>query len=185
MRKSSFSNQMRLTLLKGMEAIGTTASNLASNAKIKANEINLENRRREILTDFSLQAFEMWQKGVQLPESLSEMMQELSEIEDRLSVLRAQKFAKVDNAEAAKGEQTTEAQPAEAEEPAVECSIGEPEDANATPAECVVQDVPDAEPSAEIPVESDDAGSAEPFTLDTASDEAVADEPEATEKPAE
>ncbi|NCB06488.1 MAG: hypothetical protein EOM69_13325, partial [Clostridia bacterium] len=137
---------MRLTLLRGMEAIGTTASNLASNAKLKANEINLENRRREILTDFSLQAFEMWQKGVHLPDSLAEMLQELSEIEDRLSLLRAQKFAKVGNTEAAQGGQTAEtppsddAQPGEAEEPAVECSIGEPEDANATPAECIVQD---------------------------------------------
>ena len=104
MSKSTFSSRVRLALLKGMEAIGTSASNLASNAKLKVNEINLENRRREILTDFSLQAFELWQKGVPLPGTLSTMLEELSEIENRLSVLRAQKYAKV-----AGGEQAIEA----------------------------------------------------------------------------
>lgn len=95
----SFSSKVKITLLKGMEALGTTASNLASNAKLKVNEINLETRRREILTDFSLQAFELWQKGVQLPQSLSDMLTELSDIDNRLSVLRAQKYAKVNSSE--------------------------------------------------------------------------------------
>ena len=101
MSKHSLSSRVRITLLKGMEALGTTASNLASNAKLKVNEINLENRRREILTDFSLQAFELWQKGVELPGSLSSMLEELCDIENRLSVLRAQKYAKVPGNDAA------------------------------------------------------------------------------------
>lgn len=92
---SSFTRKARITFLKGMEVLGTTASTLASNAKLKVNEINLETRRREILTSFSLQAFELWQKGVPLPEPLSDMLTELSDIEGRLSVLRAQKYAKV------------------------------------------------------------------------------------------
>ena len=99
MSKGIFLSKVRLTLLKCMETVGTTASNLASNAKLKAAEINLENHRREILTNFSLRAFEMWQKGVPLPDPLSEMLGELSETEDRLSVIRAQKYAKVPPAE--------------------------------------------------------------------------------------
>jgi hypothetical protein len=95
MSRRSLSSRVKITLLKGMEVIGTSASNLASTAKLRVNEINLETRRREILTDFSLQAFELWQKGVQLPDSLSEMLTELSDIEYRLSVLHAQKYAKV------------------------------------------------------------------------------------------
>lgn len=101
MAKGPFSSKVRLTFLRGMEALGTTASNLASNAKLKAAEINLENRRREILTNFSLRAFEMWQKGEKLPGALSEMLSELSDIEDKLSVLRAQKYAKVPQPEGA------------------------------------------------------------------------------------
>ena len=100
MSKKRLSSQIRLTLLRGMEALGTTASNMASSAKLKVNEINLENRRREILTDFSLQAFELWQKGVEMPEPLSSMLVELSDVENRLSLLRAQKYAKVPTADA-------------------------------------------------------------------------------------
>ena len=69
---SKMTHKLRITMLKGMEALGTTAANLASNAKLRVNELNLETRRREILTDFSLQAFELWQKGVQLPEPLAD-----------------------------------------------------------------------------------------------------------------
>lgn len=148
MSKSSFSSKVKITLLKGMEAIGTSASNLASNAKLKVNEINLQTRRREILTDFSLQAFEMWQKGVQLPEPLSEMLKELSDIEDRLSVLRAQKYAKV------AGEPATEGKAPEAEqgEPAVpvDCSVADTETAEEEPVACTLGDV---EASPETPVD--------------------------------
>jgi len=95
---SRFTRRVRIAFLKTMEALGTSAANLAGSAKLKVQELTLENRRREILTDFSLQAFELWQKGAQLPEPLATMLAELCEVESRLSVLRAQKFAKL-NAE--------------------------------------------------------------------------------------
>ena len=92
---SRFTRKINIAVLKTMEALGTSAANLASNAKLKVNELTLETRRREILTDFSLQAFELWQKGVSLPDPLAGMLTELSDIESRLSVLRAQKYAKL------------------------------------------------------------------------------------------
>lgn len=145
MSKSSFSSKLKITLLKGMEAIGTSASNLATNAKIKVNEINLETRRREILTNFSLQAFELWQKGVQLPDPLSEMLGELSEIEDRLSVLRAQKYAKVANGDAAaKADASTAEETAAGETVAEDATTTEEaakptSDASSAPAESAEQ----------------------------------------------
>lgn len=158
MSKPSFSSKLKITLLKGMEAIGTSASNLAVNAKLKVNEINLETRRREILTDFSLQAFELWQKGVELPDPLSEMLTELSEIEDRLSVLRAQKYAKVANGEPADkctptaSADTDEATATEASEEApVACSISDTESAEEEPVKCTLGDV---EVAPETPVDS-------------------------------
>lgn len=93
-----FTSKVRIAVLKTMEALGTSAANLASSAKLRVNELTLETRRREILTDFSLQAFELWQKGVELPAPLGDMLTELSDIESRLSVLRAQKYAKVNDA---------------------------------------------------------------------------------------
>ena len=143
MSKRNFSSRVKITFLKGMEALGTSASNLASNAKLKVIEINLQNRRREILTDFSLQAFELWQKGVQLPDTLSEMLKELSDIEERLTVLRAQKYAKVaaDGAAAGKG-QAAQAAPTEPPVP-VECSLQDEKGAEET-ASCAVEEAEDA-----------------------------------------
>ena len=78
-----------------MQALGAAASHMASNAKLRVQEINLEARRHEILTEFSLQAFEMWHNGVKLPQELADMFVELSGIDDKLSIVRAQKYAKV------------------------------------------------------------------------------------------
>ena len=152
---SNFSSKVKIAVLKGMEAVGTSASNMASNAKLKVNEINLENKRREILTNFSLQAFELWQKGVPLPDPLSAMLAELSEIEDRLSVLRAQKYAKVP-ADACPRPDATEEQPA---------TDAEPE--TAAPAEAATQETP------VMPDEADTSATAAPSEGDTS----VADAP--------
>ncbi|HPF88169.1 MAG TPA: hypothetical protein PK537_08985 [Candidatus Limiplasma sp.] len=99
MQKTKFSSRMKIAFLNMMQAFGSAASQMARNAKLRVNEINLESRRHEILTEFSLQAFEMWHNGVKLPKELSDMFTELNEIDDKLSVLRAQKYAKVNEEE--------------------------------------------------------------------------------------
>ena len=95
MPKTKLSSRIKIALLRIMEAMGTTASHWASNAKLRVQEINLEARRHEILTESSLRAFELWHNRVKLPKELSDMFTELSEIDDKLSILRAQKYAKV------------------------------------------------------------------------------------------
>lgn len=95
MPKTKLSSRIKIALLRIMEVLGTTASHWASSAKLRVQEINLEARRHEILTEASLQAFELWHNGVKLPKELSDMFKELSGIDDKLSILRAQKYAKV------------------------------------------------------------------------------------------
>lgn len=95
MPKTRLSSRIKLAFLGIMEALGAAASHMASNAKLRVAEINLQSRRHEIFTEFSLQAFEMWHNGVKLPKELSDMFTEISEIDDKLSILRAQKYAKV------------------------------------------------------------------------------------------
>ena len=163
---ASFINRVRLTLLRIMEAVGTTASNMATNAKLRANEINLENRRREILTGFSLRAFEMWQKGVQLPESLSEMLSELSEIEDRLSILRAQKYARVASEPAPDAGEPTST-------PVCTVSDGESFDSESVPCEIWNDTVPGAEGSRPADAYAEETGSES--DSDTAADEPAAE----------
>ena len=95
MSKTKFSSRMRIAFLNVMQAFGSAASQWASHAKLRVQEINLESRRHEILTASSLQAFELWHNGVKLPPVLADMFAEISAIDDKLSVLRAQKYAKV------------------------------------------------------------------------------------------
>lgn len=83
--------------IKGMEAIGSAANNIASNTKYKMDEMNIINRRREILSDFGARAYEMWQKGTSFPEELEIQLRELNELDTRLNELRMQKLANVDN----------------------------------------------------------------------------------------
>jgi hypothetical protein len=95
MPKRKLSSRIKIALLNIMEALGAAASHMASSAKVRVAEINLQSRRHEILTEFSLQAFEMWHNGVQLPKELSDLFVEISEIDDKLSILCAQKYVKV------------------------------------------------------------------------------------------
>ena len=112
---SKLNNRLKLAWLKSVEVIGTGASNLASNAKHKAAEITLETRRREIMTEFSLLALDLWQKGEQLPKPLDDLLVELTDIDERLSVLRAQKYATVGAQETTGDGQQTETTPAQVE----------------------------------------------------------------------
>lgn len=81
--------------LKSMEAISNTASNIASNTKYKVDEMNIVNRRREILSDFGAQAYELWQKGEKFPEQLDALLKELSELDEALNAIRIEKLAGV------------------------------------------------------------------------------------------
>lgn len=111
---------LKTAWMKSMEAIGNTASNIASNTKYKVQEMNLINRRREILSDFGAQAYEMWQKGEQFPEKLSKQLEELSRLDEELNAMRTERLAGVTTEKVATENTAAEA-PAEAEK-AEECT---------------------------------------------------------------
>jgi len=92
-------DSLKKTWIKGMEAVSSAASNLANNTKQKVNEINLDNRRREILSDFGLIAYELWQKGMELPKELNDLMVELSQVDEALNLLRIKPFLETTSAE--------------------------------------------------------------------------------------
>ena len=81
--------------MKGMEAIGNTASSIASNTRFKVDEMNLVNRRTEILKEFGAQAYALWQKGAHFPEELEQRLQELGKLDEKLNDMRAERFAGV------------------------------------------------------------------------------------------
>lgn len=91
-------NGLKGLFVKGMEAIGNTASNIASNTKFKVDEMNLVNRRREILSSFGQKSYEMWQKGEHFPSVLEEQLEELSQLDEQLNMLRAERLANLNTA---------------------------------------------------------------------------------------
>lgn len=93
---------LKKTWLKGMEAVGNAASNIADNAKYKVNEMNLVTRRREILADFGSVAYEMWQKGETFPPPLNAQLEQLNSLDEQLTAIRAQRFAAAREARLAK-----------------------------------------------------------------------------------
>ncbi len=130
---ADLSKNLKTAWMKGMEAIGNTASNIASNTKYKVQEMNLINRRREILSDFGAQAYEMWQKGEQFPEKLAKQLEELSHLDEELNAMRTERFAGV----------TTEQVPEEAA-PAEAPAEKAEEEAEVVEAETVVEEAPEA-----------------------------------------
>ena len=64
---AEFGSNLKNIWMRGMEAIGNTASNIASNTRFKVDEMNLVNRRGEILKDFGAKAYALWQKGARQP----------------------------------------------------------------------------------------------------------------------
>ena len=92
---SDFGSNVKKIWLKGMEGIGNTASNIASNTKSKVDEMNLVNRRSEIMKDFGNQAYALWQKGEHFPEELDRQLRELQKLDEKLNDLRAERFAGV------------------------------------------------------------------------------------------
>lgn len=103
--------------LKSMEAISKTASSIASNTRYKVDEMNIVNRRREILSDFGAQAYELWQKGEHFPESMEALLQELSQLDESLNAIRTEKLAGIKTDEEAPAADQEEPAPAGESEP--------------------------------------------------------------------
>lgn len=92
---ADFGSSLKNIWLKGMEAIGNTASSIASNTKSKVGEMNLVNRRAEILKDFGNQAYALFLKGEHFPEELECQLRELVRLDEELNNLRAERLAGV------------------------------------------------------------------------------------------
>ena len=153
--------------MRGMEAIGDTASNIANNTKYKVQEMNLINRRHEILSDFGQQAYALWQQGVQFPEELQLQLEELSKVDESLNTIRAERLAYLQTIEdeknaraetenddfaqeeAAPAAETTADEEADTEIPVMEMPVSEGEEADAEDAAVPTLAIPEAAQTAE------------------------------------
>ena len=80
--------------LKVNEGIGSAANSIADATKEKVNEINLNSRRSEVLNQLVPKIVEIYRSGATLPEELTTILKELTDIEDQLAALKPAPAAK-------------------------------------------------------------------------------------------
>lgn len=106
---ATLGNNVKVTVLKGLEALGKTAAGLGTAAQQKLSEINVEARRGELRKQIPGVALELWKEGVELPEKLNEVVQELGELEEKLAAMRARPEQPKEENAAEEGEPETTA----------------------------------------------------------------------------
>ena len=127
---ANLSSNVKTAFLKGLQALGKTASNLTDAAQQKLSEMNLDTRRREVLAEIPKCVMQLWKNGVEMPEPLNTLLQELTELEEKLAALRPQPEPKpeepVQEEEPAAEETAEEMAEEPCEEPCEESAVEEP-----------------------------------------------------------
>ncbi len=108
---------LREAWIKSMETISAAANGLASNTRYKVEEMNLQSRRRELLSGFGQTAYALWKQGEAFPEEAEKVLREIGEVDEALAALEAERQERTKAAEAAseKPAEESAAEPAEAE----------------------------------------------------------------------
>lgn len=157
---SDLGQNIKKFVSRGVEAIGNTASNLASNTRQKINTINLQNQKKELLEQLGTKAYSCWKNGGAFPEELKGIFLEILEIDELL-----QNGKKTDSP-AVPSEINESPEPSEPEDTKVDHTEDQPEDHSETdtPVSCPQEDekVTAAQESNEAEKESVDTVTEEP-----------------------
>lgn len=78
-------SSVRDLFLQGVKAVNSAANNVATATKSKVEELNLSNRRKELMEQLAIQIYEAWQQGLELPESLNAMLTEVHALDAQLA----------------------------------------------------------------------------------------------------
>ena len=91
---ANFTEKVKSVWFKCVESVGQGAANLADNAKLKLSEINMESRRKEIVSQLPAKLMQLWKDGVELPEELTSLLSEQSSLEEALAAAKEARLAK-------------------------------------------------------------------------------------------
>ncbi len=80
---SDFGQNLRELVSKGMEAIGNTASSIASTTRQKVNELNVSARKKELYEALGEQVYIAWLNGEEFSDSMAESLRELLRLEQQ------------------------------------------------------------------------------------------------------
>ena len=68
--KKDLREKFKTLWIRGMKAVGNTAASIANNTRYKVDEVTLQNRRREVMSDLANKAYALWLKGEPFPEQI-------------------------------------------------------------------------------------------------------------------
>lgn len=91
---ANFTEKVKSVWFKCVESVGQGAANLADNAKQKLSEINMESRRKEIVSQLPAKLMQLWKDGVELPEELASLLSEQNSLEEALAAAKEARLAK-------------------------------------------------------------------------------------------
>ena len=153
---SELKQNLKDLVIKGIDAIGNTASSLKSSTKQKVNELALRSRRNDILEAFGEKAYEAWKNGAELPEELTGDLKEVLALDQELEQLKDNRNGSDDPEECpeAKEEAEETAEPEEMIQPEEADDPEEPEGPEEPEKKIPVIEVPKAEdhPVKDIPL---------------------------------
>ena len=147
---SDLGQNIREFVLKGIETIGATATNLAANTRQKISETALKAKKAELLEQFGEKAYEAYRNGMAFPEELACILREAAGIDAELASGTVDGPAEVAAEESA--EEPEEPEEEISREPAEE-PAGEPDPAPeaATRGEIPVIEMPEEDGKEETP----------------------------------
>ena len=75
-------------VLKGIEAIGSKASDLASSTRQKMDIMNLESQKKELISTIGEKVMDLSQQGTLFPNEIEDLLNEITGIDEKISSLR-------------------------------------------------------------------------------------------------
>lgn len=96
---ANLGNNVKTAFFKSLEALGDAASSVGVSAKQKLSEMRLVSRRDELRKEIPALVLKLWKEGAQLPEELTALLTELSDLEEQLAAQQAKPEPAADNAD--------------------------------------------------------------------------------------
>ncbi len=86
---ADISSTVKKKWMRGMETIGDAFAKLAASTRLRVNEMNLSNQRKEILDGFGVKAYQLWLAGASFPPELEDQLRKVADLEHQLAEVRA------------------------------------------------------------------------------------------------
>lgn len=144
---ADFATTLKNVLNDGVKFVSKAAAGVASATRYKMNELDNVSHRREAISELGEKVYGLYQAGVELPEEVLPLVNEIRAIDEGLDAMRSNRAAE----KAAAAEEKAAAKVARAEERAAAKAAAAEAKAAAAAAAAVEPAVAEAAPVEEVP----------------------------------